>query len=335
MTTLDRIRTKVRRLTGSPSANQLTDTEIDLYVNDFYQLDFPEHLRLRELHTNFTLFLQPNVNLYAWDRNLFINVEQPIYINGQLARFTESQTEFYMWWPKNQINSNAATGDGVSVSYSFVLPNVPILRGQFSVSAILLDGTQQTIQDRSGAIGDTAALGTGGGTINYITGACTAVFSQAVQDGTNIVVNYSSYTSGWPTTVLLYNNPESNPSSPQFDVPGSVYPKNFSFIDVRPVPNTAYSMEMQVWFRPTPLTAPSDSPLLNEWWQLLAVGAAKKVLEDRLDMDTVEKLLPLYQEQMGICMNRTAVENAQARASTIYSEMWNTAGPFGWNNGVQ
>ena len=39
--TLADIRSKVRRITARPSALQITDAEIDNYINTFYIYDFP------------------------------------------------------------------------------------------------------------------------------------------------------------------------------------------------------------------------------------------------------------------------------------------------------
>ena len=43
MADLQTIRTKVRRLTRSLSPAQLTDAQIDEYINTFVLYDFPEH----------------------------------------------------------------------------------------------------------------------------------------------------------------------------------------------------------------------------------------------------------------------------------------------------
>ena len=62
--TLADIRTKVRRLTGKPSNQQITDPEIDEYVNTFYLYDLPENLKLFSLHTTFEFLTIPNIDQY-------------------------------------------------------------------------------------------------------------------------------------------------------------------------------------------------------------------------------------------------------------------------------
>ena len=82
MTTLADIRLKVRRVTKSPSANQITNAEIDDYVNDFYQQDFPAHLKTWNLKTMLSPLglagaddaLIPNRAIYAFD---WVNFKVP------------------------------------------------------------------------------------------------------------------------------------------------------------------------------------------------------------------------------------------------------------------
>jgi hypothetical protein len=52
----------------------------------------------------------------------------------------------------------------------------------------------------------------------------------------------------------------------------------------------------------------NDSPILNQWWQLIAIGAAIKVLEDRQDMEGVENLSVLYDRQEDLVLERQGVE---------------------------
>ena len=46
MANLADIQKKVRRITRSPSTSQLSDADLNEYINNFLMYDFPEHLRL-------------------------------------------------------------------------------------------------------------------------------------------------------------------------------------------------------------------------------------------------------------------------------------------------
>src|SRR5277367_1825186 len=100
---LQAIQTKVRRLTRSPSVNQLSDGDLNQYINTFVLYDFPEHLRLFNLRTTFTFYTQPFVDAYPTNLspisnaeviyplqnfdNLYLTIHPPIYIAGYQALY--------------------------------------------------------------------------------------------------------------------------------------------------------------------------------------------------------------------------------------------------------
>lgn len=340
MTTLARIRTKVRRLTGSPSPTQLTNAQIDENVNDFYQFDFPEHLRVTQLNEKFDFLLAPGRDLYELPENYAINNGSPIYIDGQLARYTEDQTEFYNWWPRNTQTGEVATGTG-SATYNYTLSSTPILPGSFSTSGQRSNDVWFNMVDQGLSTQATSDVGTlrqlrstyTGGTINYQTGAVEVIFPVPIESDGPIYASYETYSAGRPTSVLYFHTTAGlGRENAGFDFLDTITRRN---IRVRPVPDKAYQMVMEVWRRPRKLEDELDAPILNEWWQLLAIGAAKKILEDRMDIDSVQNLLPQYHEQMSLCIYRTAVQYSTQRTATIYTEMMNNAGAYGWNHGIQ
>jgi hypothetical protein len=74
----------------------------------------------------------------------------------------------------------------------------------------------------------------------------------------------------------------------------------------------------------------TDNPTLNQWWQYIAIGAAIKVLEDRQDFDGVSNLMPMFQRQESLVLERQGVEEIGQRNATLYSS---TVMQQGWNNG--
>ena len=89
LSSLTSIRTKVRRLTRSPSTAQLTDAQIDDYVNTFVLYDFPEFTVDKKL----VFFLMPNIDFYSNNTvnaddplynfiNKYISVKAPVYVGG-------------------------------------------------------------------------------------------------------------------------------------------------------------------------------------------------------------------------------------------------------------
>ena len=67
---LQAIRTKVRRLTRTPSVAQLTDDDLDNYINTFVVYDFPEQLRTFNLRQPFTFYANAYQTEYKTDTSL-------------------------------------------------------------------------------------------------------------------------------------------------------------------------------------------------------------------------------------------------------------------------
>ncbi len=72
-------------------------------------------------------------------------------------------------------------------------------------------------------------------------------------------------------------------------------------------------------------------PALNEWWQFIAYMAAKKIFEDRMDMDSVQLIMPEFRNQMNLCNRRTLIQYTNDRVATIYTDQTNYNGNNGWN----
>jgi hypothetical protein len=89
-------------------------------------------------------------------------------------------------------------------------------------------------------------------------------------------------------------------------------------------------VNFQVYVRPDALLASGQAPELEEWWQYIAYGAAKKIFEDRMDMDSVQQILPEFNQQQRLCLRRTIVQNSNTRVATIYTQ---TLNGIGGNNG--
>ena len=80
----------------------------------------------------------------------------------------------------------------------------------------------------------------------------------------------------------------------------------------------------------------SQNPQLNEWWQYIAYGAARKIFQDRMDWDSVALVEPEYKKQEALCLRRTIVQYTNERVATIYTEQTSFGpggGGWGWGGG--
>ena len=100
---------------------------------------------------------------------------------------------------------------------------------------------------------------------------------------------------------------------------------------LNPIPDQVYKVNFEVYQRPSALLEESDIPQLSEWWQYIAYGAAKKVFEDRMEMDSVQMIMAEFKQQERLILRRTIVQNTNNRTPTIYTEQ-NTSGSTWGNN---
>lgn len=346
-TTLQAIQTKVRRLTRSPSTSQLTDSDLQNYINTFVVYDFPEHLRMFNLRTTYTFVCNPYQDQYPTDvdsfagvttnplydfQNKFISVHNPVFIAGYNSFYTQSREQFYGIYPfTNSIQSTQIMGNGITQSFS---GNLQTLLGAVGAGAVLLKNnvlfTSIDVNGNGVSLADVplVSLVTGNQTvegnlytpqtqpaippttadfdatnfINYVTGQFVITFQTPPAANQPIMIQSVPTAVALPQALLYYNN--------------TFY--------LRPVPDQPYNINFEAYARPTYLMETTSNPQLNEWWQYIAYGATKKIFEDRMDMESVQMIMPEFKKQEALCLRRTLVQYSNERTATIYTEQTNT-----------
>jgi hypothetical protein len=333
--TLNAIRTKVRRLTRSPSTAQLSNEDLDQYINTSILYDFPSNLRLFSLRSTLTFYTQPGVDVYKTNttddldplfnfKNKYIAIHPPVFISGVPASFTQWRDVFFGLWPEtNQVQDTLIDGDGTQGPFDGILnsfpqspnpPNPPCPNRYAiqhnSVIFTILDtvGTAMIVIDypefnTSGRLGlpnqtpDTPP--TTYGFINYQTGVFTVSFPRSTMNSicNPLIAEYVPYALGKPISMLYYDN--------QFTL--------------RPIPDKAYPVQIEVDIRPTELLTIEDVPQIEQWWQWISMLAAKKIFEDRMDMDSVQMILPELRNQMNLVNRTSLTQQANERTTTIYT----------------
>ena len=316
LSSLSAIRTKVRRLTRSPSTSQLTDDQIDDYVNTFVLYDFPEFTLDKKL----TFYVMPNVDGYGNNTvnaddplynfiNISLSVQNPVYVAGQEVILSQSREQFYRQYPKYNYEANIGSGDGATVAFSGTLSDTPALARTVMFNSIDANGDGLVVSDvpRTDVatgfqtqIGDIVVPNSAAsiGTINYLTGVYSFTFPTAPAASEDVTVQAFRYTTGRPRAVLFEDN-------------------KFTF---RPVPDKAYRVQLDTFKRPTELLADADEPEISQWWQYIAYGACKKVFEDRMDVESVDAIMPEFMRQRSLVLRRLVVQQTGERTATIYTE---------------
>jgi hypothetical protein len=337
--TLADIRKKVRRVTGRPSVNQISDSEIENYVNTFYLYDMPEHLKFISLRYNYEFTTSANIPVYDLPTGTYLTAMPPVYIGGYQSYMTQSRENFFRVNPNlNFLQQSIATGNGGVGTYTATLTQTPIMPGfkpnppgaftawsstndmaakflQWNVLISAL-GTANAVTGRTPSItliddglgnlfdpSDTSINPANKrGTINYQTGAVSITnFASPIPSGNAINAQYIPYVASRPQSVVFYQD---------------------QFI-LYPVPDQAYTVSFEAYKVPTAFLndAPGvTTPQLTEWWQLLAYGASDKIFADNGDMENLQKFRPLLEEQMNLCLRRTIVQQTSERSATIYTE---------------
>ena len=314
---LANIMVKVRKFAASPSDLQVTNQQIIDAINTYYLWNLPSNLKLLSLQRSVTFFTEPNVNVYPLDIVSYFDVQPPLYVGGYQMQYVQDKQTFYQIWPKVKNKVTAATGDGTTGPYTTSLAGTPILRSygnneEREVIVSALDGSSNvmTLYDipTSATSGTFAAIGTTtpivGSSINYLTGAITLVFPSAVLSGANINVQFTPYQASRPQTAWFFQN--------QFTL--------------FPVPDDSYEIVFNAIIRPTsflatPPSTPSltSEPIIQEWWELLAMGAARIILQERLDIGNLQVLNQFYQEQLDNVERRTLTQLMNQSVSTLFN----------------
>lgn len=321
MATLADIRTKVRRLTGRPSAQQITDTQIDSYINTFYLYDLPETLRLFSLHTTFEFMTTPNIDQYDLTTleitqngtnipivDIYYNISPPVYIAGYQSFWSQDNEQFFRIYPKLAEINTSIEGNGGPGAYAFSLSNAPVLQNSVTIGAIDNTGAAVKLVDvpagrTTGSFRPINTENIPTGSINYITGVGEITFSNNIPSGNEITITAVPYAANRPQGLLFYDN----------------------IITLRPVPDKIYKVSMNAFKSPTAFltNSPSTTPELRQWWQFLAYGAAKKIFEDVGDPEGVSTIMQGYKEQERLVLRRTLVQQTNQRTATIYTEQVN------------
>lgn len=373
-TTYTAIEKKVRRLTASASEASLSSADIQRAVNLFYNTDFPYAIKIDQQRSVYKFLTIPNVDRYPVDVNNLQGFRAPVYFEGVIGNFFKNRDQLYNLYPRYPTQFQPAGGDGVKTTFSFTLfgnnvnpfpqPNFGILSTQVVIGGIDASGNPIRIIDDGGAVVNGSGIGsntTNGrllfitqnsvgnnvyldasnvqkpgipplsplpvpsppsplppqqycGTVNYVTTNITVNFPVAPAAGTMINVWASTYQVGRPYNLLFWNNE----------------------FTIRPVPDNVYLCEVEAFQTPSQFMQTNDNPILNQWSQYIAYGAACEILRDRQDVEGVANLQEGFQRQEGLVLERQAVEEIFIPNITLFNSTQtgnNSGGSWGIGQG--
>lgn len=338
--TYAQIEKKIRRLTASSGGSSLTSADIQQHVNTFYSSDFPYGIKLDQMRSVYTFYTRPYIDRYPLDVNYSQGVREPVYVEGIQGYFFKDRTDFYRMWPRWPTKHNPISGDGVTTAFSFtvqgpflskevVLGGVDVGGGAISVADDGNGNMQMKIpnsvvsvpaQTLTPPVPGMYNTNTGNpgletviniGTVDYVTGAIAVDFSLGgviPASGQVMTLWVSNYQPGRPYSLLFWNNE----------------------FTIRPIPRLTHKIEVEIYLTPVQFMQTTDHPILNQWVQYIAYGAAMELLRERNDFAGVEGLREGFMRQEALVLERQGVEEIGQRNSTIFSA---TVQGLGWNSG--
>lgn len=297
--TLSNIRQKTRQLSGRLSLTEMSNTELDDYINQYLQYEFPAEVKLNRNNTIYEFNTERYVNNYDFSVD-YTNFVPEATMDYTPLIFCQNPDEFYALNSITITKIAQWTGDGVTTAFSNTFSdNTPIQAG----SVLVDDLTEVFTDDGEGIL--SGSLG-GTGSVNYVTGAISVNFASAPDSGQEIWASFIQSTVGKPTIVLMFNN-------------------KFTFY---PLPDMAYRFRIKAWslFLVKPATGdpttsfsdPSDRPLLDEWGPSIAFGAARRICSDYGELDRYMELTQLYKEQIRYILTRTHIDLESTRALPMF-----------------
>ncbi len=288
---LENIQAVARQASGQLSSIQLSDTELNFNINAYYQYDLPRELKIEELYATYTFPLYQNVSTYTLPGDFtnglcYTHTEPNLYVNGQPIRYTQDTNVFYGLIPSNFSIETIGVGNGSTQAFTYTTNFQPIVSGRPSsvmIAAIPGQTNPPGVQYQMTDDGNGNLTGNGTGTVIYITGAISLTFSIAPSVNSTIQVTYNYEQLGPPNTVLFYD-------------------RQFTFY---PTPDTLYQARIDAYFQPFALENPTDVPIKPEWGEIIALGAALKILRNFGQFDKYNEMKVYYQREWTKLMSDT------------------------------
>lgn len=316
------IRRYTRELTRSPDENQLSTVDLDEFINTAYLYNFPGVKALFTLRKILKFYTQPNVDVYETNdtdvnnplydfKNRYPVVHRPIFIAGVPAAFTSYRDEFYAAYPQtNFISDTQLRGDGTTGPFVGTLQSRPVLQNNVMFSCLNATGTAMIVVDRpvnnvTGTLNVPNSI-VNLGTINYINGQFSLNFPAATAMGAIIESTVIGYAPGIPVSMLYYDTK----------------------FTLRPVPDKAYVVQMEVDARPTEILGATSEAELAQWWQYISLLTAEHIFNRRQDDEGLAKIRPELQKQEDLVGRPTLSQLAELRSKTYFTGI----GSRGWGN---
>lgn len=338
--TYQQIELTVRRLIAASGQSNMPSSVIQQATNTYYNNDFPYGIKMDQMKSVYTFFTRPYIDRYPIDVNYIQGIRAPLFVDGIQGSFFKDRQAFFSVWPRFPTIFNSLSGNGIQKIFSGNIPG-PILSKEFVLGGTDINGNAISVNDDGfgnlrlqvpnpitstppayvagltnqipgmyntnlgnpglNNVNTQTATYQGVGNVNYVTGNFTINFPVAPADGTKLTGWASQYQPGKPYCLMFWNNE----------------------LTIRPVPKLIHKIEIECYLSPVQFLNTTDSPILNQWWQLIAYGVAREILRQAQDFDGVENLREGFERQEALVLERQTVEELFVPTPTIFSSPTN------------
>jgi hypothetical protein len=149
------------------------------------------------------------------------------------------------------------------------------------------------------------------GTVDYVTTHIKFLIPVPLHAGSQLNIWAATYQVGRPYNLLWWNKE----------------------ITIRPVPDNVYLVEVEAYQTPCQFMMTTDHPVLNQWAQYIAYGAAREILRDRQDMEGVANLEEGFMRQEALVLERQAIEEINQPNITLFNTSCGGGYGTGWGIG--
>lgn len=294
--TYSNIQETTRQISGQISATTLTNSKLGQYINNYYQFDLPRELKIEELYVQYQFPLVKGQAAYDLpgdfaDGLAYTHVEPRIYVNGRDITYTQDTNTFYSQVPLNFSSEQVGIGNGVTLAFAYTTQFSPIYNVRSpnsgftqSANVLITDGVENFSDTPTGSVTGTLTGSLGGfGTVNYSTGSISVTFASAPSSSSVIEVTYHFQNESVPYICLFYA-------------------RQFIFY---PTPDTIYQCRIDSYQQPQAMVNPTDTPIKQEWAELIACGAALKILRDFGQNDKYQEVMGYFMRERSKVMSDT------------------------------
>jgi len=122
---LSNIRAKVRSLTGRPDTGQISDDDVDVYINRYYQYIFPAEVKPEELQSWWEFNTTDGDEDEDLDDDDYFTINNPAYCDGDKLTLYLDPSEFYARWPETTTYDESQPVDALFYGQTLLMRPTP------------------------------------------------------------------------------------------------------------------------------------------------------------------------------------------------------------------